>query len=426
MSFIPILAATPKKLLKYLLRATFDASDQGYADAQVLDTVAEGVLDGQLTVVEVDGTLAIVSNKCASTAQGAPTYGNLGFYSQGITKALGTTLLWGWNRTAGAAGVGWSDGIALESAFFLDYSIYHHTGTIIWCNRNNTGINRQLAAVALSTDYEGAIVLGGYDVNGMPWRSGQTAASYLYGAAFFIKGGTYSTWTLIWRMSAGNETPLYAQATYYDAVDALDDFRVPDLDLSAVLQPTCLSTFTAANGTSLDAITPEVGGAWTEQAGQIEIQSNRAKEPDSASAIATVDSGISDVIIDAILHVPTGSGGDYPAVVCRYSGNTASWLALIDIDQSKLFIYEYNGGLAERASAAVALSLDTDYEVRIIADGQQIDCFVDGGNKVSYGSAAFNEAQTEHGLRLAPDNVADNFAVFARTSSVYESTLDSV
>ena len=49
----------------YLLRATWDsAGDQGYADAQVLDTVGEGVEDGSLTVEEVSGcTVACVSNR---------------------------------------------------------------------------------------------------------------------------------------------------------------------------------------------------------------------------------------------------------------------------------------------------------------------------------------------------------------------------
>ena len=46
----------------YLLNAPFTADDQGYSDAQVIDTEAEGITDGQLTVVETDGTFAVSSN----------------------------------------------------------------------------------------------------------------------------------------------------------------------------------------------------------------------------------------------------------------------------------------------------------------------------------------------------------------------------
>ena len=63
----------------------------------------------------------------------------------------------------------------------------------------------------------------------------------------------------------------------------------------------------------------------------------------------------------------------------------------------------------------------TPYDIRVIADGQQVDVFVDGGSKISYASASVNETETKHGIResLATTSTFDNFAVYSRTSSAY-------
>jgi hypothetical protein len=293
-----------KSGVTYLLRATFDAADQGFADAQVLDTFAEGIRDGQLTVVEVDGTLAIVSNKCAFTAQATPTWGDQGFYSQAITRSLGRGLLATINVTATAgqkhlmmewaqsATIDFAGGGNLETGFYLlqDGGLAANFAT---------DPTVTLSTYVASTDYSLAVVLGGSNSSAVPYYSGQAAASYLYGAHLFIKGGAFTTWTLLWITRLENTATLYPAVSDYSHAGTIDDFRVPDVDLSAVLQPTCLSTFTAANGTSLDAITPEVGGAWTEQSGDWDVQSNRAN-PDGA-AIATVDSGLDDAIVDSAI-----------------------------------------------------------------------------------------------------------------------------
>jgi hypothetical protein len=413
----------------YLLRATFDAADQGYADAQVLDTFAEGIRDGQLTVVETDGTLAIVSNECATTAQASAAWGDLGFYSGAITKALGRGLLGTVNLGATNTQIVALD--LFEAAGLVEtdelYMFLFSNDGILKCRVEVAGggggaqESGSVFSYSASTDYELAILMGGYDSNEVPWYSGQAAASYLYGVAFYIKGGTFTTWTLLWRTAYDNTSPLYAGVSSLDVVGTIDDFRVPDVDLSAVLQPTCLSTFTAANGTSLDAITPEVGGAWTEQNGDWDVQSNRAN-PDGA-AIATVDSGLDDAIVDCVVN---GGAGDQPAIVLRYSGGDY-WYLQADRANNQLELHELNGGDTVRANAAVAIANSTDYDIRAIAYSQTVDGFLDGANKISYGSAALNENVTVHGIRA--ENTAgqfDNWACFPRTSAVFDTELDAV
>lgn len=424
--FIPVLSELLRnaEVATYLLRAHFNADDQGYVDTQVLDTEAEGVSDGQLTVVEISGTLAIVSNKYAFTP--ANGWNQLGVYSQAVTKALGRGLVTTVNldATDTRAVVAWVDSADVDIRAVAGNRYYVYASIDGNLDIAGGGVaTGDVVAYSASTDYQIAIVLGGYSAaSGVPWRSGQAAASYLFGAAFFIKGGAFTTWTLLFRSSEDNTATLYAVLTNYTASGTFDDFRVPVVDLSAVLQPTCLSTFTADNGTSLDAITPEVGGAWTEQAGDWDIQANRAN-PDGA-AIATVDSGLDDVLVDCIVN---GGTGDQPAIVLRYSGGDY-WYLQADRANNQLELHEYNATVdTVRASAAVTFNDSTDYDLRALADAQTIDGFADAGNKISYASAALNESVTVHGIRA--ENTAGqfvNFAIYPRTATIFDTTLDAV
>lgn len=413
------------KRLGYILRATFNAPDQGYADAQVLDTDAEGIQDGQLTVVEVDGTLAVVSNKLAFTAQGTPTWGDLGVYSQAITRALGRGLLsiTNMDATDKGEGHGWQSvtDVALANTVYWralsgagNYDIYVLNGSE----------NPTLFSYAAATDYEHAIVLGGFDSSGNPYYAGQAKASYDYGAWYFIKGGAFSTWTLLWVTTLDNTATLYAVFSSYQAAGTLDDFRVPDRDLSSIQVPMAYSSFTAGNGTSLDAITPEVGGGWTEQSGDWDIQTNRAN-PDGA-AIATVSApGAADGLVDCTVN---GGAGDNPAIDLRYSDANNYWYLQADRVANQLELHEYNATVdTVRANAAVVINDNTDYAARAIMYGQTIDGFLDGGNKITYALAALNETSIIHGIRA--ENTAgefDNFVAYPRTSSQFDAVLGGV
>jgi len=417
---------------KYLLRATFDAANQGYTDAQVLDTAAEGVQKGQLTVVEVDGTLAIVSNKCAFTAQTTVAWGDLGFYSpQAITRALGRALLStvnvDANNTFGPL-LHWLDDADLDPEDWIYFISMQNSG---WthCQTYDGAAgeleNNEIFQHSASTDYQFAIVLGGYDSNGMPWRSGQASASFLYGAAFFIKGGTFTNWTLVWRSAQMNTATLYVGFQNSNSVGTIDNFRVPDRSYQAVLQPTCLSTFTGSNGTSLDAITPEVGGSWTEQSGDWDIQGNRASLATAANSVATVASGISDILADCVA-VSVDIGG-YAGIALRFSDTSNYWYVRVHRSENNFAIIEVNGG-GFTIRATTPITYAGNHDVRCIAYGQTIDAFMDGGNKLTYGAAALNEGATIHGL-YGRTNVAtvtlDKFAVYPRTAAVYDSTLNA-
>ncbi len=410
--------------LTYLLRATFDAADQGFADAQVLDTEAEGVTAGQLTVVEVDGTLAIVSNKCAFTAQTTPTTGDQGFFSQAITRAIGQTLLFtvqSDNTGNDTTAIGFFDTTDLQNASALLTTSLASTAGVVVVIPDGTG--RRVFDWVASTDYTFAVVLGGYDINGVPLTASDDKANFLFGASLYVKGGVFTTWTLLWKNPDLDTSTGFAAFGTFNAIGDIDDFRVPDRDLSDVLLSSALSTFTASNGTSLDAITPEVGPAWTEESGNWDIQSNRAN-PDGA-AIATVASGEADAVIDCIVN---GGTSDNPAIVLRLSNTSNLWYLQADRANDLLELHEVNATVdTVRASAAVTIGDSTDFDLRAIADGQTIDGYLDTVNKISYALASLNETVENHGIRAETTlGQFDNFAVFARTAAVYDTEFDAV
>ena len=423
-------AAVP---VTYLLNAPFTAADQGYANAQVLDTVAEGITAGQLTVVEVDGTLAVVSNKCAFTAQVTPVWGDQDFYSQAITRALGRGLLATVNLSVLGAGswYGFADSTAstsysrISSAAFFMYNIG-------FCYVIDTGASPIVGSVpAIGVDYNFAVVLGGYDVNGVPWRSGEAAASYLYGSTIFLKGGAYLSWTRLWSHSTEATTPVYAMVGLYDPGGAIDAFRVPDVDLSATLQPNNLSLFAAAG--ELDAYTPEVGGGWTENTGDWDTAGGVLQA--TAAGIATF-TGLADCVYDVKVTLPA-AGVAPGGLILRGSdfagANDDYWYAKITPGTAgtDFQLIEVNAGVETvRASADVDWTAATAYNVRVIVQGSTWwKAYVNGVEKLIYTTAnVFNQAATSCGL-LDEGNANftfDNVALFARTAAVYDATLDAV
>ena len=415
--------------LAYLLRAPFTGDDQGYANAQVLDTVAEGITAGSLTVAESAGTLALVSNKCAYTGGGGWFVTFL--ISQAIDRALGRTLLATISKSATntfAPVLLWN-----SDASFADFTELQGFGAYFPNSANLQAMNRAglvptIGAYAAATDYQVALVLGGYTASGIPWYTGQTPTDYLYGQTAFIKGGAYTTWTRLFQVILHNDDPIYAVVTSYNATGTFDSIRVPDVSLSTLLQPTHLSTFDAANGTSLDAITPEIGTGWTEDTGNWDIQGNKANVVSLVGSVAraTVDSGLSDCVIHCTVRM-TGAATDM-ALMFRYTDTSNYWYLVASYSVNTISIQELQGGVwAQRAFSVYTINRDTDYQLLITLSGNDIRVCIDGAVATTY-TSSFNAAATKHGLWAY--NVVgytfDNFAVYPRTSAVYDAALDAV
>jgi len=417
----------------YLLRAPFTADDQGFANAQVLDTEAEGILQGQLTVVETDGAIAILTNRLILSGKTVSSWTSLGLYSaNAITRALGRALLLKFEsaNTGNMTGAGWHDTAEINAASVMDYGFYTNADDLSVDSDDAPPVQVTTGnALADNTEYELALVLGGYTSAQSPYYAAG-AGTYTYGCALFIKGGGFSTWTLLWRWRTQATASLYptlssrhTMTVYYDNV------RVPTTDLSAVLEPNNLSLFASAG--ELNAYTPEVGGGWTEDIGDWDTAAGVLQA--TALGIATF-TGLADCVYDAKITTP-GAGTTAGGLVVRgadYTGGSEDyWYVKVTPGTvgTDWELIEYAAGAAtQRASGDVDWAVATAYNIRAICDGQDIACFADGGDKIGYVSAASGETATDFGLRDEgnANMTFDNDVLFARMSSVYGATLDAV
>jgi len=413
--------------LKYLLKSTFTRADTGaIANGTVLNSAALGVENGSLTVVDTDaGTVEVLGNvlKITNTA-GVVT----GIYGASVGRSIGVTLLSSFTiNTAGSSThLGFNSSASIDVATYRQGTFRMEVGSTVYY-----GFGEYVAVsnspLAVSTEYQMALVIGGYDVNGVPYKIGDTKSNFTYGMTLMIKGGAYTNWTLFWKSTAGNAATLYPVSSGWTYVNTLDNFRIPDKDLSAVLQPVVLDTFTDANGTALTAHTSDVGaGAWTNLVGTFDIQSNVANCTSvgataygGSTAVAVKNCGISD----GVLEVVNPSTGNDRLLVFRATDKDNMWFATVWLGNMKLS--EITAGVhTYRASSTPTMTAGG--KITVILDGQNISAFYNGANKIGYTSSVRQTVATHGFGAWGTTMTIDNFACFPRTSATYETEFGAV
>lgn len=161
------------------------------------------------------------------------------------------------------------------------------------------------------------------------------------------------------------------------------------------------AAFTAANGTSLDAYTPDVdlvGDGFVENSGQIEIQSNRAQPASgSTTVLASIETNEADIVIDVTIQYNNVSAR--VGVMLRYTDTNNYWIVRIKPDGSHFSIWEMNAGVfTERDYELFSPTQGVDYALHVEAVGSTITATIDGGYEISYSSATHNQTETRHGL----------------------------
>lgn len=235
--------------ITYLLRATFTAGNQTFSDAQVLDTEAEGVEDGQLTVT---GTgVDILSNELVVDVADQGVLGESAARSIGLACIFTHEANHNSARTAAGFTANTSmvnadnrnDGLLLASS--SQWNINVNLKTTADTTAGSHFFWLDTSSYALNTPYTFALIVGGYNVNGVPYNTGDTKADFVYGGNIFRN--VAGTWILGYRVSGGNDTPLYPimQAGFTARSHTIDSFVVPDVDLSALLVPNNLDTSVA-------------------------------------------------------------------------------------------------------------------------------------------------------------------------------------
>jgi hypothetical protein len=166
------------------------------------------------------------------------------------------------------------------------------------------------------------------------------------------------------------------------------------------------STFTAANSTSLDAITPETGPAWAEQVGAWDIQSNKASLASfggDGQNVATVDPGVVDHPIKADITTP-GAGDIEAGIVFNWQDSNNYWMFVHSTFLgNNVAFYERSGGtFTLRAESVDAFVFNGGtYELQVVTRGDSVVGIVDGVPVLRYTvSSRPLKTQTKCGFRI--------------------------
>lgn len=254
------------------------------------------------------------------------------------------------------------------------------------------------------------------------------------GAYLYIKGGIYTTYTLLWIDNTLATSPVYPAASISNADLSFNYIRVPD----ALFLPTpsAYDTFTRANGNpgSSEGTGPDGQSTpariWTEQSGDWEISSNKLQTAAGGAGIATIQIGVADVLYQAT--ITTSGAGTTPAgLILRYSDTSNYWYLKITPGTAgtDLELVEVNAGApTTRASADIDWAVSTEYEIVVVCDGDdEWRVYVDNVASFTYTTTnTFNETATIYGVEDEGNTnfLFDDLLLFSRGNDGSFSELD--
>jgi hypothetical protein len=278
----------------------------------------------------------------------------------------------------------------------------------------------------------------------LPLSVGNWAAATTYqiavvaqatGAFYFIKGGAFTNWVLLWRGTLGafGASALLYPAAVSDsstAVYTADYIRVP----AALWLPTPLISdgFSAwgtsdglghAEGVAGGLGSGGSGDAWTDAVGTWGASAGVAVATalSAGRAIATVDCGKADMLISANMVVPSAT----LSIVVRWTDENN--FVMLRRTPTNLQLVKTVAGVtttvSDNASTYVAGA-----EVRLICEGTKFRMFYNNAAISTEQTIADAAVQTATAVGLRSGDVActaDNFVVYARGSGGEHSALDA-
>ena len=345
---------------------------------------------GTRVVVDTNSRLSIASNKITIAAGSAVT----GLWYAQQTRQAGLAILGTYNfTTAGSLSMGWdSDQTASTSPIA---TIYQNSGGGGGLSiRDNSSGKAVGANLSSGTDYQMAVVL----------RS--------TGAWYFIKGGIYTNWSLVWVSSAGTAN-LYPtiQDEGNTGVATFDDFRIPtQLYIPA---PCAYDTFARANS-AVTLTSTETSGpdsqiisalAYTAQVGTWGISTNAAYCPtlSGGNGFATVNSLCADAIIDVAV---TRAGG--------VAGIVARWQ-----DTSNYLIAYHDGTNAKLDKVVAGVTTNLISAAATYSAGAVLRLIIDGTNGLLY----YNNVKVALGVVTVP---ASTYTLHGLYSTNTSNTFDNL
>lgn len=170
------------------------------------------------------------------------------------------------------------------------------------------------------------------------------------------------------------------------------------------------SEFTGANGTNITAYVPDVGTAFSVEAGTGEIQANKLRATSNPLLIYT-DTGAADVIATAVGNLSAANGSHSLSIVLRYTDASNYWLAQAIGDGVARILRRQAGSFTIEDTQT--WTPDTAAHTFVaVASGASIALSIDGVLVTSWGAATHNQAATAHGLRASFDVTGDEFDSF--------------
>jgi len=409
--------------LQYTLRALFNRADTGVLVSGDLETQAPGsVQDGAIIIDDTStGTVEVLSNELKVVGSGA--WDTTGFHSATpVPRAIGNVIGIDFRTTTNTQrAVSIVNNLASNLLADMEFWAGPSTvtaGSFDFKVAGGTAI--KIATYSAATTYNLRFVLGGYDINGVPYKTGDTKSNFTYGVSVYIKGGSFTNYTLLWKTSVGSAANLYKALNSFDATALYaDNALAPISDKAAILQPVHLDTFTDTNGTNITAHTPDVGGVATVVTGTFDIQSNMLNLTSvGADGGICVWSGEKDLFTHLKIQQAVGADG----LIFRYSDINNFWLAQANGATNRFELYEKQAGTYLRHSFNT-ITKAAGGIISVRAVGSDINIYYDDVLTLSV-TSTFNQTATGIGYRTATvGNKVDNLACWPATSVTYDSLL---
>lgn len=360
------------------------------ANGQVLDQSPDmwGVATGSLTVVDTStGTVSLTGTVNSIAGAALDT---TGFYSPIIAGSTGTVAMFKDIDMSSVTGQGLyfalNASASIANAQMRKHLIFAGGTTI------SAGdlVSAPTVGVYTNTTYQAALVNGGFNSSGVPYKTGDTLTDFTYGGHFFIKGGAYTNWTDIWSTKTYTLTNLYAAVNKaHSSTATIADMKVPAVNIPSIMQPYALDTFAGNNGDLLTAHTMDVGAGWTKRVADsvFDIDTNTAElETDGSDPlilpvtgryvyIPTVADGITSLTVKCDATLNAKNGLMFRGKAEGATGMNAHVYELrgdgTNCDEYEI-LYNNDGGTALYSNAAGTLVNGTSYALTVQHIGNTI------------------------------------------------------
>ncbi len=237
------------------------------------------------------------------------------------------------------------------------------------------------------------------------------------GAYYFIKGGAYTNWTLIWSSALQSNTPVYpaVNVRVNPNIFSVDNMRVP----FAFWLPTPLAfdSFASAGASSSETTGPDSQTtsslSWTDQIGTWSASGGTAAATALTGGIAarTLNPSTANVLIDTAVTRSLGNAG----LVFRYQDSSNYLIAYHDGTNVK--VDKVVAGVTTNVISGTG-TYSAGATLRIITDGTLINLFYNGSRIGASTGATVTDFSTAtiHGLYTTnTGNTFDNFTVWPRS-----------